>query len=178
MYFKTFSSPCTSGSRFDSMCIALWGLNQPSVHRSDLTWIGLTEVYLGSGEDCRPSAWFTRWGKWSTHPRWVIVQAYNVWPSFGLKDIGSSFALIRKDGGSRWTNWYETVGIHECMHVLVCYANMTNMIRRQITVLPFEMETRWILSTEPGLKKVFHSFIHILSLWSCPSFRLLSAVHF
>lgn len=46
----------------------------------------------------------------------------------------------------------------------ICYANMTNMIRRQIIVLPFEMEMRLIISTEPGFKKASISFIHILSL--------------
>lgn len=56
-----------------------------------------------------------------------------------------------------------------CMYLFaICYANMTNMIRRQIIVLPFEMEMRLIISTEPGFKKASLSFInlfiHILSL--------------
>lgn len=56
-----------------------------------------------------------------------------------------------------------------CMYLFgIFYANMTNMIRRQIIVLPFEMEMRLIISTEPGFKKASLSFInlfiHILSL--------------
>lgn len=100
------------------MCIALWGLHQPSVHRSDLTWIGLTEVYLGSGEDRRPSVWFTRCGKWSTHPAGWLYRHTTV----GLVSVKSHWFLfcINKKGWRikrdkmTWNCWYSWVCACAC----------------------------------------------------------------